>query len=161
MSQQPQEVASSICALHRRGSMCRISLLGFFVGPIRNNQYKWSLINTPFVHVHVTRRPDLLTSCPSRLPGSRTRKLSSGHLAPGRPAVLALMRRRRRQRRRSGGSPHLELPKLVHSKGDTHRRTTSTHNRTQPHAHLGTRRRDPSHTVSCEPNWKGCLRASF
>ena len=35
------------------------------------------------------------------------------------------------------------------------------HNRTQPHAYLGTRCRDPSHTVCCEPNWKGCLRASF
>ena len=58
-------------------------------------QYKWSLINTPFVHVHVTRRPDLLTSCPSRLPGSSPQATSRpvrARSVPGRPAVLALMR---------------------------------------------------------------------
>ncbi len=67
-----------------------------------------------------------------------------------------------------GGSPHLELdraPKGCAFEGRAHPPTHEiTHNRTQPHAHLGTRRRDPHRPVApvcCEPNWKGCLRASF
>ena len=95
-------------------------------------------INTPFVHVYVTRFARLQSL-------TLTRKLcSSGHLAPGRPAVLALMRRRRRQRRWSGGSPHLLSSQSLCIRRETPKETpTDVRHQTQSHTTTRTPRHPP------------------
>ena len=73
-----------------------------------------------------------------------TRKLSSGHLAPGRPAVLALMRRaRRRQRWWSGGS-RVDLLTLSSQRLCIRRETpTDARDHTQSHTTTRTPRHPP------------------
>ena len=72
-----------------------------------------------------------------------TRKLSSGHLAPGRPAVLALMRRRRRQRRRSGVG-RVDLLTLSSQRLCIRRETpTDARDHTQSHTTTRTPRHPP------------------
>ena len=100
------------------------------------NVIKMVLINTPFVHVYVTRSAHLQSL-------TLTRKLSSGHLAPGRPAVLALMRRRRRQRRWSGGS-RVDLLTLSSQRLCIRRETpTDVRHQTQSHTTTRTPRHPP------------------
>ena len=70
--------------------------------------------------------------------------LLTGHLAPGRPAVLALMRRRRRQRRWSGGSPHLLSSQSLCIRRETPKETpTDVRHQTQSHTTTRTPRHPP------------------
>jgi hypothetical protein len=138
-------------ALRTAAVRCFAFLFSAFLSALET-PYKWSLINSPFVHVYVTRCPDLLTSSHSRSPQVTSRPV-------GPPSLLSC-----------GGGKGSDGGRVdlltLSSQSLCIRRETLTDvrhqtQRTQPHAHLGTRRRDPSHTVCCEPNWKGCLRTSF
>ena len=142
--------------LARVSSKSLSSVFGDHVSPHVHHK-RTTLINTPFEHVYVTRsQPDLLTFSHSRLPGSSPQVTSRPVAGP--PSLLSC-----------GGGEGSDGGRMdlltLSSQSLCIRRHPQTydikHNCTQPHAHLGTRRRDPSHTVCCEPNWKGCLRASF